>query len=431
MNFKKISIFLLIILLNLPLTGYAQTIHPNELTGASAVLIDFDSGKVLYDKNMHAKVYPASTTKVLTALLVMDNLKLNEVIEVPKDFPQVDGSSLYLLPGERFTVKELLDSMLIHSCNDVAVLFANRIGGDILTFSKMMNEKAKSLGCNESNFVNPHGLHDQNHYTSAYDMSLIASEAMRIPEIKRIVSTRMVSLKANDVYKEDRNFQNTNMFLWSDSKIILNNEYIPIKWDLVSGIKTGYTLEAGNCLLSFASKDGMNLIACVFKADGYAVYHDSRLLLEYGFDNYKNKKIFSKDEVIGEIAVPRTMQKTLSYSTNQDFSLTVPVESEINYKVEFIKTDFSLPLEVNDKVGIIKVYLPDGEEKTFDAYAKNELDSIFSIKNIKSIFVDQSKNFLSIRTLIIAILIIIILIILRIIHLKIKNIKKKNRYKRL
>lgn len=428
---KKIVILITCLIAFYIISTNTYALNPVDISGESAILMDAGSGEVLYEKNIHSKVYPASTTKILTAILVIENLPFDSEIKVPDNFEYVDGSSLYLVPGETFTVKELLEAMLIHSCNDVSVLFAKEISGDIVSFSNLMNEKAKEIGCLESNFTNPHGLHDVNHYTTSYDMALISRAAMNNFEFKRIVSIPFLEMRASEQYGEKRYLQNTNRFLWSDSEIIYNNEYIPIKYDIVDGIKTGYTEEAGNCLMSSAQLNNMRLISGVFKSNGFDVYRDSRLLLDYGFENYESFSFLKEGTILGEVDVARTAQKKLSYGIPKDFYLVVKKGQKPELKWEFIPDEISLPIYKGDKIGTIKIINDGKDYKFYDAVALNDLESIFTFKYFKEIFNEKKDSILSFRTFLLLIIILIATLLLRILYVHIKRRNRRKRYKGL
>ena len=299
-------------------SSFASPIEP-DISAEAAILIEIDSGEILYEKNANAPMYPASTTKIMTALLALEHLNLEDKITVPEDMGPADGSAMYLLPGEVFTVRELLDGLLVKSANDAAVLLARTISGDIQSFATLMNQRAKDIGCTNTSFANPNGLHDPSHTISAHDMALIAREAMKNATFRELVSQVNVTLDETPQTPEKRYFRNTNRFLWSTSKIIYNNEYIPIKYEVVDGIKTGYTEEAGNCLVSSGEKNDIRVISVVFKASGYDVYRDSRLLLDYGFDNFEKKTLIKKDTVLGSQPINYSSQGSLEYGTKEDF----------------------------------------------------------------------------------------------------------------
>ena len=286
------------------------------LNCSTAVLIEEETGKILYEKQKDVPVYPASTTKIMTALLTLEHLDLNQKITVPEDMGPADGSAMYLLPGETFTVEELLQGLLVKSANDAAILLAKNISGSVEEFSNLMNQRAQEIGCQNTHFVNPNGLHDPNHTTSAYDLALIAREAMKNPKFRELVSTDFVQIHATEQTPEIRYFRNTNKFLWSKQTIDYKGISTPIKYDVIDGIKTGYTPEAGKCLVSSGEKNSIRLIAVVMKNQGLEVYANSRKLLDYGFQNFTKKKIFTANEVAGTTFILDSLEKNIYFYLN-------------------------------------------------------------------------------------------------------------------
>ncbi|NLK90627.1 MAG: D-alanyl-D-alanine carboxypeptidase, partial [Clostridiales bacterium] len=209
---KYLSIIIIITLIStfIPIAVFAQDAPTIE--APNVILIDYETGKVLFDKNAHRQAYPASTTKVMTAVLTLENADLNDKVTIDYDL-YVDGSSMFLLKGESFTVGELLKALLIKSANDCAEALAIHISGSVEKFVEMMNKRAKELGALNTNFVNPHGLTDPNHVTTAYDLAMIAKHAMTFDTFREIVSTTMVSLDATEQTPEARIYRNTNKFL--------------------------------------------------------------------------------------------------------------------------------------------------------------------------------------------------------------------------
>lgn len=361
------------------------------ISSESAVLIEIDSGEILYEKNSDRPMFPASTTKIMTALLTLENLNLSDKITVPEDMGPADGSAMYLLPGETFSVRELLDGLLVKSANDAAVLLARTISGDTDKFAILMNQRAKEIGCKNTHFANPNGLHNPNHTISAYDMALIAREAMKNEILKSIVSQVNVTLNETAQTPEKRYFRNTNRFLWSESKIILNNEYIPIKYDVVDGIKTGYTGEAGNCLVSSGEKNGIRVISVIFKSQGYEVYRDSRILLDYGFDNFEKKALISKNTVLGTHPIKYSAQGSLEYGTKDDYIIPYIKSKLPVYNTKIVINDIDLPIVKDDLVGKI-IISNDKVTKELNLYAMNHVESVFSLSNIKNILINSINS---------------------------------------
>ena len=310
LSYLIVCLITMITLINSSIVAFADETYDNvNLMANYGVVIDYETGKVLGGKNIDSKVYPASTTKIWTAYLVVKNVKnLDEPVEITEP-PGVDGSSMYLEVGE------LLQGLLIHSSNDAAVVLAKYVSGSTQDFAQLMNKEAKKAGALNTHFNNPHGLPDDNHYTTPYDMAMLARKAMSEKVIREIVSTKSISFKqqntATSKINTSRYFTNTNLFLTSNDKITYRKQSIPIKYDIVDGIKTGYTDDAGRCLLSSAVKNDMRVIAAVFKSFGTNVYVDSRTLLDYGFENYTSKTIINKDDYTKTKRVLFTKEKEL------------------------------------------------------------------------------------------------------------------------
>lgn len=227
----------------------------------AVVLIEKNSGTVLYEKNAKQKLYPASTTKILTAIIAIEKCDLNEKAVASKE-------AIYTVPsgyaianiqvGESFTIEQLLDVMLVHSANEAANVIAEHISGSMEEFAKLMNEKARQIGCQNSNFVNSNGIQNENHYSTAYDMALIAKYCMKNDKFREIISIQKCELPTTEIYTEKRTFKNNN------SLIDKNDKYY---YEYCIGGKTGYTKEAKNCLVAMSKKDDMELISVVLKGE--------------------------------------------------------------------------------------------------------------------------------------------------------------------
>ncbi|EPZ55680.1 D-alanyl-D-alanine carboxypeptidase family protein [[Clostridium] sordellii ATCC 9714] len=272
---KKVSILLAFALTFVNIfafnsVSFAETPPPN-ISAPYAVLMDYTSGKILYQKNPHAQMYPASTTKMWTAYVTLKHVKnLDEVVTVG-NIGHIDGTSMYLVPGEKLTVRQLLDGLLLVSANDAAVVLAEHVSGSVPEFAKLMNEEAKKIGAVDTHFNNANGLPDTQHYTSAYDMALMAREAMSNDVFRKIVSTKMMRIPATPLYQE-RFLKNTNQFLTGSGQIPYDGKMVDIQYNIVDGIKTGFTDDAGKCLLSSAKKDDMRLISQYLKLMVIQIY---------------------------------------------------------------------------------------------------------------------------------------------------------------
>lgn len=241
---------------------------------SSAVVMEASTGRVLYASSPDARAYPASTTKILTALVTLENLPLGLTVEIPACAAGVEGSSIYLKAGEKLTVGELLYGLMLRSGNDAAVALAVAVAGSEERFAAMMNERAKKCGAENSHFVNPHGLHDPDHYTTARDLALITAEAYKNADFRKIVSTRSTTAGEGE---SRRYFANKNKLLGT--------------FDGANGVKTGFTTKSGRCLVGGAYRDGMQLVSVVLNR--YDMWAATKSMLEDAFGQYEMKDVFS------------------------------------------------------------------------------------------------------------------------------------------
>ncbi|MBQ3180165.1 MAG: D-alanyl-D-alanine carboxypeptidase [Firmicutes bacterium] len=277
---------MIVVLLATSLVAWAAPSAPPVTSAAAVVVMEQSSGRVLHSSNMNAELYPASTTKIMTALLTLENMELDDKITLPDDFINVGETSLGLEPGARQTVEELLMAMMLRSANDAAQALAIGVAGSVEAFADMMNEKAAELGMKHSHFVNPHGLHNSGHYSSAYDLAIVARAALEHEEFRRIITTESFTVKKVNG-EEDFRVGNRNGLL--------------ARYQYADGIKTGYTRQAGNCFVSSATRNGMQLIAVVLNSSD--IYADAEALLEWGFANYSPTMLVDANTVQGEVTV--------------------------------------------------------------------------------------------------------------------------------
>ena len=271
-----------------------------DVYSEAAILIEQETGKILYKKNIDNKMYPASTTKILTAIIAIENCDMFEKVVASKEAirsVKTGYSNAAIQVGESFTVEELLKVLMVHSANEAGNILAEHISGSVEEFAKLMNVKAKQIGCKNSNFVNPHGVHDENHYTTAYDLALIGRYAMQNEKFREIVSCMECSLPNTELWTEEhsdrygeRKFYNTNDLMLQNSKY-----YYPY----VNGIKSGYTTPAKNCLVTGSNRYGFELIAVVLHAETTSSGESARNidtinLLEYGYNNFNKEDILEE-----------------------------------------------------------------------------------------------------------------------------------------
>lgn len=247
--------------------------------GKSAVLMDLDTGRVLYAKNAHARLPNASTTKIMTAILLIENCKMTDKIKASKNACETPFTSIHLKPGETITVKDLLTGMLIRSANDAAVAAAEHIGKSTEQFAKMMNRKAKAIGCTDTHFVTPNGLYDPNHYTSAYDLCLIARYATRYPIFNEAVRTRKYFLNSRSMNKGD-------LCVFSHSPFLRD-------YPGADGVKSGYTKQSRKCYVGSATRDGWRLVSTVLGSSNAC--NDTAALMDYGFASYQPVPVIEAD----------------------------------------------------------------------------------------------------------------------------------------
>lgn len=288
-----------------------------NLYAKSCILIERSTGRVAYEKNADERLYPASTTKILTAIIVLEQCNLDDVVTItPEMISSIPPNykTAGLRSGEKVTVDELLHVLLIPSANDAGYALAIHISGSIDEFSKLMNEKAKQIGCENSNFTNPSGIHNSNHYSTARDMSKIGICAMNYPHIMDIVCKTEYTLHENQF--NSRHFATTNTLITPNEK----NYY-----EFANGMKTGFTDQAGSCIISTAKKDKMEFLAVVLGApepDQNVTYRDvdCKTLFEYGFANYDE---ITKIDLPVLQFLKSTFSKNLSITVIFNFALII------------------------------------------------------------------------------------------------------------
>ena len=328
----------------------------------SAVLIDAGSGTILAQKNADKKMYPASLTKIMTAILALELGELTDVITVDDDTPfEIDGSHIALEPGEILTLKDLLHALMLPSANDAASVIAKHYGGSLENFVKIMNQKAKELGAYSTNFTNPHGLHDTNHYSTAADLALITKYAMENDAFRKIVSTTKYEIQTTNKKDEPRYFTSLNKLLYNTSynQIYVDGVYISPYYEYANGAKTGYTPEAGNCLVATAKKDGTELIAVTMKGISLEMYQDSHNLFNYGFEEYESTTLVGKNTFIKNIRITNGDSKEISVITESDLTALIQKNSFDDIKSNVYINDITLPIEKNNVVGKIEYTLDD------------------------------------------------------------------------
>ena len=325
-------------------------------SNTAEIVMEVDTNRVVYSYNENIKKYMASTTKILTALVIIENCDLNEVVDVKKQTTGIEGSSIYLEAGEKLTVKELLFGLMLRSGNDCAETLAVHCSKNITNFAKLMNETAKKIGATNSNFINPHGLHDDNHYTTAYDLALISCYAMKNDTFREIVGTKSVVIPHTT--------KNT-------TRLLINKNKILKEVDGATGIKTGYTKKAGRCLVSSAKRNGVEFVCVVL--DCPSMFQTSKTLLNNCLNNYKQYKIIDKNEILTFIKVKNGEKCPVCVKNDIILPLTLEEKQNISVKIE-APNILDKPIKKDKEIGIVKIY------------CKNNLlftEKLYSILNIE------------------------------------------------
>lgn len=252
----------------------------DEITAGAAILVDADTGTILYKKNINKKYYPASITKILSVLVAIENSKMDEVITFSQDaIYKTEGSGIARDIGEKMTMEQCLYAIMLESANECAYAVAEHIGGTMQKFVKMMNDKAKELGCTSSNFTNPHGLPDEDHYLTAKDMAVIARAAYENETFRLICGTKRYVIPPTNKHSEPT-------YLVNHHKMLYPKDTAAYLYDYCTGGKTGYTVAAGNTLVTYAQKDGMTLLTVILNGTSPQYWNETRSLLEFGFENF-------------------------------------------------------------------------------------------------------------------------------------------------
>lgn len=333
-----------------------------KIYSESAILMEQKTGEILYDKNIYERKYPASTTKILTAIIALEKCDLNETAQASEyavNIVKSGYSKANIQVGESFTIGQLIDVMMIHSANEAANIIAEHISGSVSEFANLMNAKAKEIGCLDSNFVNPNGVHDENHYSTAYDLALIARYCMNNQKFREIVTKMECSLPTTDLWQEERVFKNTNSLLISDHKY-----YYPY----CNGIKTGFTTPAKNCLISSSNKDGFELISVILHAESTeeglsARYLDTINLFEYGYTNYDINEILEEYDMINyEKTEEEKEESIIATTTNIEEKTTYQITNQNLVKIIFI----AIVLLIISLYYIIKSAIKDKKDELYN-----------------------------------------------------------------
>lgn len=334
-----------------------------NLSAQSYILIEENSGRVLLENDAHRKMAMASTTKIMTALIAIENGNLDDIVLVGEDSVNIEGSSIYLKVGEKVKLIDLIYGLMLRSGNDSAMAIANHISESEENFVFQMNQKARRIGAKNTNFVNPHGLHNQNHYSTAYDLSLITREAFKFSDFQNISRSKVyTSSRVQENY-----FVNKNKTLW--------------EYEGGDGVKIGYTMSSGRCLVSSATRDNMRLIAVSLNAPNW--FNDNYRLMDYGFSNYKLYNIYEKDQLITHANVIEGIKDKIPLVSENDFLYPLKEDEIDKIKLNVNKSnEIKAPIKKGDILGYVEVYLDGGLIRKDNLIAKYSVDRKSAINRI-------------------------------------------------
>ncbi len=356
-------------------TSTDSTSSELTLTAESAILIDATTGKILYEKNSRTKQYPASITKLMTILLALEHGSLEDEITFSHDavFSIEPGSAhIAIQEGEILTLEQVLYGIMLRSANECANAAAEYVDGSMEKFAEHMTARAKELGCENTNFVNANGLFDENHYTTAYDMALIAQELLKNETYRSMMSNTYYLIPPTNKQPEERPLHGQHQML---------NENSLYYYEPAEGGKTGYTVEAQNTLVTYAKQGDTELIAVVLKCNGAQHYVDTKTLFEYGFANYQTVKAFSAADLTQNVAITETYKDktttldTIAVAPASDVYVTIPKNATIENITKAVDCpeSASVPVAVGDKLGIVVLSLNGEALATVDLTAQKEV----------------------------------------------------------
>ena len=370
---KKVLFTLIISLLFMINVSAVENLAPNS---KSAILLETSTGKIIYENNSHEKLAPASMTKIMSMLLIMEaiddgKLSFEDDVQISENAANMGGSQIFLEAGETYKVKDLLKGIAVASGNDAVVAMAEKIGGSVDGFVKMMNDKVRKLGLKDTVFKNPHGLDTEGHYSSSYDMAMIARELLKHEKILEFTSIYEDYLKKND----------------GSSTWLVNTNKLVRFYDGVDGLKTGFTDTAKYCITTTAKKKNMRLLSVVMGAETSDLRSkDTTNLLNYGFNTYKINMIMKKNKKLGNVDVINGKIDKVDLVLLEDATILQKVNDSVGkYKTNLKVDKIKAPVKKGDVVGKIEIIDNEGkliEEK--DVTVKN------SIK--KANYFDYFKN---------------------------------------
>lgn len=401
----------------------SETSGVPDVEAKSAIILCGDTGEIIWEKNADEKREPASMTKLMTALLAAENLELGQEVEVTGEAAAMPETKIYLQTGEKITVEELLYGLLLESGNDAAVALAIATAGSVEDFAAMMNERAKEIGCTNTNFVNPSGLADENHYSTARDMVLIAKEALSNETVRKIAGTAEHTIPATNAY-EERNLENTNYFLKGVDKEVNGKKIKVDKYDGVFGGKTGYVGEDKAALVTGLSADGLEIYSLVMGSSLEGRYSEVKELMDYGKANVSKYTVFEKGDEFGKVKLlGGAVNKVKAVAADNGYINLPEGVSASLVTTECVYTDsLFAPVKKGQKIGVVEVYIAGELKKTVELVAAEDIKEGWFLSGI------GISNF---QTVMIGVFLAVILIgFVTIISMRIRNKRKLARIRR-
>ena len=372
---KFLKLFISLFLFSISITCYAEEIIPGAISG---ILIDADSGKIIYEKEKNKKVAMASLTKMMSQYIILEeidkgNIKWDDIVVVSKSAQDMGGSQIYIEMGEKISIRDLMKGISMASGNDATVMMAEVISGSEEKFVVRMNDTAKKLGLKNTKFVNSTGLDEEGHYSTAYDLSVIA---------RRLILDYPVILEFSSLY-EDYLREGTDKKFW-----LVNTNKLVHFYEGADGLKTGHTDNAGYCLAATAKRGDLRLIGIVLgEADSKIRNSETMNLLDYGFNTVKMNRLKNKGEVVKKIKIDKADKAIVDVVLCNDLNILEDKSSSNKYKFKYEIEEFNLPLKKNSIIGKIKIY--------DDKYIKSGDLCINSNVNKLSFFELFYKNFIN------------------------------------
>lgn len=361
---KKIISIIICLCMFLPIKINAEEIELAPNAG-SAILLEFETGEIIFEKNAHEKLHPASMTKIMSMLIIMEHIdkgliSWDDIVTVSANASGMGGSQILLETNEKMAVRDLFKGIAVASGNDAVVAMAEYIAGNEEAFVKMMNDKVKELGLTDTNFKNVHGLDDANHYSSAYDMAMMARELIKHKTV----------LEYTSIY-EDYLRKGTEKEFW-----LVNTNKLVRFYDGADGLKTGYTSEAGYCLTATATKNNMRLIAVAMnEPDSKTRNAEITSMLDYGFAQYSTEKVLSTDSILDKVLVDKGKKEYVEIVPTENITfLNKKTEANKNATYEIKLNELKAPLKKGDVIGTLIVKFDDNDQREVNITVKEDVE---------------------------------------------------------